>query len=82
MGGIVPKKDLEDYEQDFVFQNSDSPNSDSPWKGLEPEERKPKVRLNVDIDEDLNDLLAEKARKLKKSKSELIRVLLKRSLDE
>ena len=57
-------------------------NSDSPWEGLEPEERKPKVRLNVDIDEDLNHLLAEKARKLKKSKSELIRVLLKWSLDE
>ena len=78
--GIMPKRDLNNYEQneqDFVFQNSDSP-----WKGLEPEEREPKVRLNVDIDEDLNDRLDEKARKLKRSKSELMRVLLDRTLDE
>ena len=77
----MPEKDLNDYktqdEKDFVYENSDSP-----WKGLKPEEREPKVRLNVDIDEDLNDLLAEKARKLKKSKSELIRVLLDRALDK
>jgi hypothetical protein len=73
----MPRKNMNDYKQDFVFQNSDSP-----WEGLEPEERKPKVRLNVDIDEDLNDLLVEKARKLKKSKSELVRVLLEWSLDE
>ena len=86
----MPRKNLNDYglgenqdlnnckqdELDFVFQNSDSP-----WEELEPEEREPKVRLNVDIDEDLNDLLAEKARKLKKSKSELERVLLDRALN-
>lgn len=75
----MPRKDLDDYEQneqDFVFENSDSL-----WEGLEPEEREPKVRLNVDINENLHDRLAEKARKLKKSKSELIRVLLDRALD-
>ena len=74
----MPRKDLNDYEQnenDFVFQNSDSL-----WEGLEPEERRPKIRINVDVDVDLNDRLAEKARKLKKSKSELIRVLLDRAL--
>ncbi|PSO85341.1 MAG: hypothetical protein BRC43_14355 [Cyanobacteria bacterium QS_3_48_167] len=76
----MPRKDLNDYEQneqDFVFENSDSL-----WEGLEPEEREPKVRLNVDINENLHDRLAEKARKLKKSKSELIRVLLDRALDK
>lgn len=89
MGGIVPKKDLEDYglgenrdfnncrqdELDFVFQNIDSP-----WEGLEPEKREPKVRFYVDIDQDLNCLLTEKARELKKSKSELVRELLDRAL--
>ena len=76
----MPRKDLNDYEQnenDFVFQNSDSL-----WEGLEPEERRPKIRINVDVDVDLNDRLAEKARKLKKTKSELLRVLLDRALDE
>ena len=76
----MPRKDLNDYEQneqDLVFENSDSL-----WEGLEPEEREPKVRLNVDINENLHDRLAEKARKLKKSKSELIRVLLDRALDK
>ena len=76
----MPKRDLNDYKQDeqeFVYENSDSL-----WEGVEPEERKPKVRINVDIDEDLNDRLVEKARKLKKSKSEIIRVLLDRTLDE
>jgi hypothetical protein len=77
----MAERDINNYkkqdEKDFVYENSDSP-----WKGLKPEEREPKVRLNVDIDEDLNDLLAEKARKLKKSKSELVRVLLKWSLNK
>jgi predicted HicB family RNase H-like nuclease len=80
MGGIMPKKDLDDYKQDendFVYENSNSL-----WEGVEPEERKPKVRLNVDISENLHDRLVEKARKLKKTKSELLRVLLDRALDE
>ena len=54
-------------------------NSYSPWKELEPEDKNSKLRLYVDIDEDLNYLLTEKARELKKSKSELVRLLLKRS---
>ena len=84
----MPKRDLNDYgvsedqdlnnckqeELNFVFQNSDSP-----WEGLEPEKRELKVRFYVDIDQDLNCLLTEKARELKKSKSELVRLLLKRS---
>ena len=84
----MPEKDLNDYgigenhdlnnctqeELDFVFQNSYSP-----WKELEPEDKNSKLRLYVDIDEDLNYLLTEKARELKKSKSELVRLLLKRS---
>jgi hypothetical protein len=49
---------------------------------LEPEGREPKVRLNVVINKDLNDRLTEKAKKLNKSKTELVRVLLDRALDE
>ena len=85
----MPKRDLNDYgvdknrdennyrqdEEDFVFQNSDSL-----WEELEPEGREPKVKLNVDINKDLNDRLTEKARKLNKSKTELVRVLLDRAL--
>jgi hypothetical protein len=74
----MPEKDMNDYKkQDFLYGNSESL-----WEGLEPEERRPKIRINVDVDVDLNDRLAEKARKLKKSKSELIRVLLDRALDK
>ena len=68
--------DYKKNERDFLYENSDSL-----WEGLEPEERRPKIRINVDVDVDLNDRLAEKARKLNKSKSELIRVLLDRALN-
>lgn len=83
----MPRKNLSDYglgenrdennyrqdEEDFVFQNSDSL-----WEELEPEGREPKVKLNVVINKDLNDQLTEKARKLNKSKTELVRVFLHR----
>ncbi|PSO62347.1 MAG: hypothetical protein BRC39_06225 [Cyanobacteria bacterium QH_7_48_89] len=75
----MAEKNMNDYkqdEQDFVYENSNSL-----WEGLEPEERRPKIRINVDVDVNLNDRLAEKARKLNKSKSEIIRVLLDRALD-
>ncbi len=55
---------------------------ESPWSDLEPEEKEPTVRLNVDIPMSLNDLLAEKARRLRKPKTELVRHLLKWALDE
>jgi predicted HicB family RNase H-like nuclease len=87
----MPRRNLSDYglgenqdlsnckqeELDFVFQNSYSP-----WKESEPEEREPKVKLNVVINKDLNNRLTEKAKKLNKSKTELVRVLLDRALDE
>jgi hypothetical protein len=87
----MPKRNLNDYglsenqdlnnckqeELDFVYENSNSP-----WEELEPEGREPKVRLNVVINKDLNDRLTEKAKKLNKSKTELVRVLLDRALDE
>ncbi|NEQ29613.1 MAG: hypothetical protein F6K04_01220 [Leptolyngbya sp. SIO4C5] len=54
----------------------------SPWADLEPEGKEPTVRLNVDISLSLNDRLAEKARKLRKPKSELVRRLLEWALDD
>ena len=56
--------------------------SAAPWAGLEPEAKEPTVRLNVDIPISLNDLLAAKARKLRKPKTELVRSLLEWALDE
>lgn len=54
----------------------------SPWADLEAEEREPTIRLNLDIPLALNDKLAEKARKLRKSKADLVRHLLEWSLNE
>ncbi|MGB3309539.1 MAG: hypothetical protein WA939_11360 [Nodosilinea sp.] len=56
--------------------------SGSPWTDLEPAAKEPTVRLNVDIPISLNDLLATKARKLRKPKTELVRRLLEWALDE
>ena len=56
--------------------------SAAPWADLEPEAKEPTVRLNVDIPISLNDLLAAKARKLRKPKTELVRSLLEWALDE
>jgi hypothetical protein len=85
----MPEKDMNDYgigenhdlnnctqeELDFIYGNSNSP-----WEELESEGREPKVKLNVVINKDINDRLTEKARKLNKSKTELVRVLLDRAL--
>ena len=54
----------------------------APWSGIEATEREPTIRLNVDIPLSLNDKLAEKARKLRKPKTELVRRLLEWALDE
>jgi len=56
--------------------------SSAPWADLEPAAKEPTVRLNVDIPISLNDLLAAKARKLRKPKTELVRRLLEWALDE
>ena len=56
--------------------------SSTPWADLEPTAKEPTVRLNVDIPISLNDLLAAKARKLRKPKTELVRRLLEWALDE
>ena len=53
-----------------------------PWANLEAPEREATIRLNVDIPVGLNDRLAEKARKLRKPKTELVRRLLEWALDE
>jgi hypothetical protein len=51
-----------------------------PWAELAPEEREATIRLNVDIPIALNDALADKARELRTSKSELVRKLLEWAL--
>lgn len=56
--------------------------SSAPWTDMEPAAKEPTVRLNVDIPISLNDLLAEKARRLRKPKTELVRRLLEWALDE
>lgn len=48
----------------------------APWAELEPEEKEPTIRLNVDIPVGLNDKLSERAYSYRKSKSELVRMLL------
>lgn len=59
---------------------SPSPKPD-PWAELTPEKKEPTIRLNVDIPIALNDKLADKARELRKSKSDLVRELLKWALE-
>jgi hypothetical protein len=54
----------------------------TPWSDMEATEREPTIRLNVDIPLSLNDKLAEKARRLRKPKTELVRRLLEWALDE
>ncbi len=58
-----------------------TPNT-NPWADLKANEREPTIRLNVDIPLSLNDKLAEKARQLRKPKTELVRRLLEWALDE
>lgn len=54
----------------------------TPWGDLQPEAKEPTVRLNVDIPISLNDKLAEKARELRKPKTELVRRLLEWALND
>lgn len=54
----------------------------TPWADLEPDAKEATVRLNVDIPISLNDQLAEKARRLRKPKTELVRRLLEWALDD
>ena len=58
-----------------------NPKLKSPWDNLQPIEREATVRLNVDIAVSLNDKLAEKARQLRKPKTELVRHLLEWALE-
>ncbi|MEP0950318.1 hypothetical protein NC992_25855 [Leptolyngbya subtilissima DQ-A4] len=55
---------------------------ENPWEGLEPPEKEATVRLNVDIPISLNDALADKARQLRKPKTELVRKLLEWALND
>lgn len=87
------RKPLDDaFEKRFVFGEpssvqpttglTNSSNSNKPWAELKAEEREPTIRLNVDIPVSINDKLAEKARQLRKPKTELVRRLLEWALDE
>jgi hypothetical protein len=48
---------------------------------MQPEEKAATIRLNVDIPIGLNDKLAERARTLRTSKSDLVRKLLEWALE-
>jgi len=52
------------------------------WNDLEPQEKEATVRLNVDIPISLNDKLAEKARKLRQPKTELVRKLIEWAIND
>jgi hypothetical protein len=52
------------------------------WNDLEPEAKEATVRLNVDIPISLNDKLAEKARKLRQPKTELVRKLIEWAMND
>jgi len=57
------------------------PPKPDPWAEMQPEEKEATIRLNVDIPIGLNDKLAEKARALRTSKSDLVRKLLEWALE-
>lgn len=57
------------------------PPKPDPWAELQPEAKEATIRLNVDIPVGLNDKLAEKARILRTSKSDLVRKLLDWALE-
>lgn len=58
------------------------PKALNPWADLEAAEREPTIRLNLDIPLALNDKLADKARRLRKSKADLVRHLLEWALND
>ena len=57
------------------------PPKPDPWAEMQPEEKAATIRLNVDIPIGLNDKLAERARTLRTSKSDLVRKLLEWALE-
>jgi len=57
------------------------PPKPDPWAEMQPEEKEATIRLNVDIPVGLNDKLAERARNLRTSKSDLVRKLLEWALE-
>lgn len=61
---------------------SSKPSMSNPWESIEVTQKSATVRLNVDIPVELNDLLAEKARQLRKPKTELVRRLLEWALND
>lgn len=61
---------------------SSQPTTASPWAEFEEPELEPTTRLNVDIKLSLNDALAEKARKYRIPKTELVRRLLEWALEQ
>lgn len=79
----LPKPDVENPSS-ISREPSKTKSSEKadPWADLETPEREATIRLNVDIPIALNDRLAEKARKLRKPKTELVRRLLEWALDE
>lgn len=54
----------------------------SPWTEFQEPQLEPTTRLNVDIKLSLNDALAEKARKYRIPKTELVRRLLEWALEQ
>lgn len=57
-------------------------NNSTPWDSIEVTQKSATIRLNVDIPVELNDKLADKARQLRKPKTELVRKLLEWALKD
>lgn len=85
-GDKVTSPTSDDIQENAADTNSkgekDNNTKSDPWGDIEVPDREPTIRLNVDIPVSLNDRLAEKARKLRKPKTELVRHLLEWVLDE
>ncbi|MGB3496503.1 MAG: hypothetical protein WBA57_27495 [Elainellaceae cyanobacterium] len=69
-------------KQSKTEKTSSPPATASPWAEFEEPELEPTTRLNVDIKLSLNDALAEKARKYRIPKTELVRKLLEWALEQ
>lgn len=80
-GGESTPTPPEPATPELTRTDNPTPNT-NPWADLKANEREPTIRLNVDIPLSLNDKLAEKARQLRKPKTELVRRLLEWALDE
>lgn len=78
----TPKKMSESKPKQFKAQKPSPPATASPWAEFEEPELEPTTRLNVDIKLSLNDALAEKARKYRIPKTELVRKLLEWALEQ